>query len=171
MAKHGLAAVLWVTLLLSCGRSDRHERPDDERGGQPVDHIFTDQSDAIHQYVFVIRDGRVFAQQATFPGYATRSYYLSEQVPDELRKGIDAWADHPGEVKPPFAPDSIHYYATSLSRATTQPGEMRFFRNDNQAIRAFLLGLRQYVVSANHRIASPPEWVTNDPRITMFLGL
>jgi len=162
---------LLATTMFFCGCKSGTEQVGNTGKGQPYYYVFTDRSDPILEYVFVLKDGEMFAQVANFPGYEDRTYYQMRELPAELQRQIAKWIERKADVTPPLVPSGPNFSVTQVPLTRSGIAETRYFKSDNQDIKAFLRDLRADVVIERHKVSEPPEWVMRDQRIRMHLGL
>jgi len=133
--------------------------------------VFTDRSDPVLEYTYVIGNKGTFAQVCVFPGYSDRKFFFRPALAGEVLEEMPKWRQQAGEIKPPFVPGGPWFFRITVPRASSQPEKEDYFKDTNADLRKWLAGLRSQVVHDEYRIDAPPDWVTSDGRIMNRLVL
>jgi hypothetical protein len=134
-------------------------------------YMFVDRSDAKLEFVYVIGADGIFARSIEFPGYSKSQFFFRAHLPDRVAGEALRWEGHDGEIKPPFIPDGPWFSKLSIPASPDEPAKEVYFKDENQALRKWLLDLRGELINANNAVTQPPDWVSSDPRIQARLGL
>lgn len=132
--------------------------------------LFVDRSDADLETAFVFYQECVFVQVAEFPGYGNRKWYLIRTIPAEIKEQQSKWADHNGDVKPPFLPGGL-WYSKTLIFEGNQNADIVWFSNNNQDFERFVSDLKHAFVKKNKIVDELPLWVQKSKTLKDLLGM
>jgi hypothetical protein len=133
-------------------------------------YIFSDRTDPVWEYCYLVRGNEVVVQKAVFPGYADRSWYRRTVHSEGLMNQMKEWAVRPGNISPPFKPGGPLWSRFSITPDATRERGEAWFSNDNIEVADWLGTLKRECVRNEYRIEKLPAWIADDERVNRYFG-
>ncbi len=132
--------------------------------------VFRDMANSYSfDYYFVIYENMILLKVAPSPLRNTQSsevtYYIIENIPNDLiAKGAPFFVQA-GDIKPPFLPEQTITFRVDIPLAANGVASTVFFKKGNQALNSWLKELNTYITSEGRQIDRLPSCILSDKRI------